>query len=117
MIVDRVIPAFATAGTLVGMGAVVIAQAVIDPVATIVDRVVGGSLLLVAAILIVRWTFRMWADTREALREDRNAALEREQVYLKQINELSHQLTAERQLRIGLERSGLTERRHPEDEV
>ena len=111
----RLLPGLATAGTLMGMAIVVVGQAVLDPFADTVQRLIGGSILLVAAVLVVRWTLHLWSDTRDALREDRVAALEREQMYLEQINVLNRQLTAERQLRVSLERAGLIDRRHTDD--
>ena len=112
MPLDRIVPGLSLAATFVGMGFVMLGQAVFDPLALAAERIVGGSILVVAATLIVRWTFRLWTDTRDALREDRDAATERERLHLQQITELNRQLVAERQLRISLEAAGAVERRH-----
>lgn len=112
LLLDRIFPALATAGTLVGASTVMLAQATFTPNAGLAERIGGASLLLTAAVLIVRWTYRMWQETREAAKEDRDAALERERLLLEQITELNAQLNAERQLRLSLEQQGLSNRRH-----
>lgn len=112
MPLDRIIPGFALAATFTGMGFVMLGQAVFDPFAVAAERIIGGSILIVAATLIVRWTFKLWTDTRDALREDREAAAERERLLIQQIAELNRQLVAERQLRISLEAAGVVDRRH-----
>lgn len=113
--IDRVLPALGLAATLVGMAGTMLAQAVFDPFAAAAERIIGGSIIMVAAILIVRWTFRLWQETRETAAADREAAMERERLYLQQISDLNNQLIAERQLRISLERVGLIDRREPDD--
>jgi hypothetical protein len=114
----RVIPAIASAASLVGATFVVVGQAVFDPLAATAERLIGGSVLLAAAWLIVRWTFRLLREAREFGAEDRRASIEREKLMLEQlaqatgqIAELNGQLVAERHLRISLERSGLSDRR------
>jgi len=130
MLVDRVVPGIASAATLMGAGLIVVGQAVFDPFAETLERVLGGSVLFTAAYLIVRWTFRLLAEVRSMAVDDRKAAVEREKLaadredkllerlqHMSDQNaELNAQLAGERQLRVALEQSGLSERRHRDRE-
>lgn len=114
-------PGIATAGTLIGAAIIVLAQSVFNPFADAIERVLGGSLLLGAAYMIVRWTFRLLQEARETASADRDASLEREKLLItqlanatEQLAEVNAQLTAERSLRISLEQRGLTDRRSNE---
>lgn len=132
--IDRVLVGIATAGTIMGMALVTVGQAIIDPAASAIERYAGGSILLVAAILIVKWTFNLITVVRdnadadrkanlERSRQDHAASLEREQMLhgqvatlVEQLSELNAQLATERALRVSLERAGIQDRRHPEDQ-
>lgn len=114
----KVISLMATAATLTGSGAVVVAQAVFDPATEAAERLVGGGLLLTVGGLIVWWTFRLLREVRANAAEDRAAALRREEMLLEQLArvneqlaETNAQLTAERALRQSLEQMGLRDRR------
>lgn len=118
MFTDRAFPAVASAATLVGASIVVLGQAVFNPFADTVERMVGGSVLLAAAWLIIRWTFRLIREVREIAEDERNAAKEREAQLLArltashaQLAEVNAQLSQERQLRLSLEQMGLKDRR------
>ena len=118
MILSRVVPGVATASLLIGSAIVTLAQGVFNPTAEAVERTVGGVTLVVAAYLIVRWTFRLLQEAREQAAEDRDAALKREELLLaqlattaEQLAEVNAQLVRERELRLSLEKRGLTDRR------
>jgi len=108
---SKLIPAMGLAGSLIGSAMVLFAQAVANPIADSAERIVGGSLLAVAAALIIRWTFRLVGEVRAIAAEQREAAEKRESQLLAQISEANRQLNAERQLRISLEQRGLEQRR------
>lgn len=116
---DRVLLALSAVGTLIGASFVVLSQAVFSPFADTIERVLGGSVLLAAAWLIIRWTFRLIREVRAISKDDREAAVDREQMLMgqlaetnKQLSEVRAQLSAERQLRLSLEQLGLKDRRH-----
>lgn len=117
MIPERVIPSFATAGSLIGAAVVVFGQAIFDPSTAWSERVIGGSVLLLAAGLIVKWTFRLIKEVRVISAEDREASLKRESLHMQQIAELNAQLAAERRMRLSLEQLGLTNRRHTDERL
>lgn len=96
----------------------VIAQAITSPFAETLERLLGGGVLVVAAWLIIRWTFRLIGEVRAIATEDRKYAEAREKMLLDQLSaaneqlaELNAQLTSERQLRLSLEQLGLRDRR------
>lgn len=100
---ERVVVAIATASSLMAAGVVVVAQGVLDPQALTWERFAGGSVLIVAAALIVRWTFKLIREVREGAKEDREAwAADRKA--------LSEQLTNERQV-LAQEREAWSEER------
>ncbi len=108
---EVILPKLGGAATLFGAGTVVIAQAVFDNFAEPLERVIGGSVLFAAAVLIVRWTFRLLNEARESAAADRKAYLEREARLTDQLAELNAQLLQERQLRMSLEAMGYENRR------
>jgi hypothetical protein len=113
-----------------GAGFIIIGQAIFNPFADMAERMLGGGVLFVAAYLIVRWTFRLLGEVRSMAADDRDAAVEREKLAadredkllerIRQMSdqnaELNAQLAGERQMRVALEQSGLSERRHQERE-
>jgi hypothetical protein len=113
-----------------GAGFIIIGQAIFNPFADMAERMIGGGVLFVAAYLIVRWTFRLLGEVRSMAADDREAAVEREKLAadredkllerIRQMSdqnaELNAQLAGERQMRVALEQSGLSERRHSERE-
>lgn len=115
---ERVIPGIGTAATFIGAYLVIVGQGIFDPVATSIERYVGGSLILAAAYLIVRWTRTFLKDIQLIRQQEQTAAQEREQLLVDQLQkaydqtaELNAQLTAERQLRLSLEQAGVVDRR------
>lgn len=126
-------------------GVVVVAQGVLHPEALTWERFAGGSILIVAAVLIVRWTFKLIKEVREGAKEDRDAWAEDRRALTTQLTterqvltqereawtterrdilaqlessrlliaEQSAVLERERELRMSLERLGVTDRREP----
>lgn len=118
MPLERIIPGIAMGATLFGTAFVVLAQAAFDPFATAAERIIGGSMIVVAAVFIVRATLRLFREARSFASDDRAAALAREQLLIdqlgqtaSQIAQLNAQLNAERALRLSLEARGVTDRR------
>lgn len=111
MFLDIVGPRLGAAASLFGAGAVVLGQAVFDTFADPVERIVGGSVLFGAAILIVRWTFKLLTEARAQAQADREAFLQREAQLIDQIAALNAQLLTERQARMSLEAMGYEDRR------
>lgn len=116
--IPKIILSLVSVGSAVGGAVILLGQALFNPTAEGVERIVGGSLLLVAAVLVIRWTFRMLAESREIAKADREAALKREQMLISQLDQLQERLLAayaelelERQTRLSLEQMGLTDRR------
>lgn len=123
VMIDRVLVGIATAGTIMGMALVTVGQAIIDPTATAIERYAGGGILLVAAVLIVKWTFNLITVVRDNADADRGTSLAREKMLLDQVANLvgqvstmNAQLATERALRVSLERAGVQDRRHPDDQ-
>jgi hypothetical protein len=140
---ERVVIVVASAATLMGAGVVVVAQGVLDPQAVTWERLVGGSVLVLAAVFIARYSLVYIREIRTGAKEDREAwakdrgllsgqliqmnvllaaerdawAAERADI-LHQLEksrdlltDMAAQLERERDLRVSLERSGLTDRR------
>lgn len=117
-VVERVLLAVATAATLIGAAIWNLGQSVLDPSAELIERILSAGGIITAAWLVVRWSLRLISEIRETARLDREGALEREALLVKQLEltvgqlaETQGQLAAERTLRISLEHAGLPQRR------
>ncbi len=104
---DRVISTFAIAAGLFGAGMVVVTQGVLDPSADTIERIIGGTFILVAGTVGFRWAYQLL----KAVRED-NSELRT------QLSDMTKKYETERELRMSLEESGLVDRRkhHPPPE-
>jgi hypothetical protein len=115
MLLERTVPGISLAAAFIGASVVVLGQAVFTPGAEAVERIIGGSLLVTAAYLIVRWTFRLLHEARQTAAEDRKLLLDHLDKANQQIAELNTQLHAERSLRVSLEQRGLEDRRRGDE--
>lgn len=136
MNLDRAVAAAWVGMISFGAGMTTIAQGVLTPDASTVERWVGGGTLVAVAILIVHWSRQMGKDIRETLTTSltkvqatldqtieildkerdawgsERASLADERAQLRQeLVEVYAHLKEERNLRISLERAGVTERR------
>ncbi len=100
---DRVISIFAAAAALFTAGAVVVAQGVLDPTADTIERIIGGTFILVAGTVGFRWAYQLLKAVREDNTELRT-----------QLTGMTLKYEQERDLRMSLEESGLADRRHRE---
>ena len=103
---------------ILGSAAVTIGQGVLDPEAITFERIVGGGFLGLVAVLIVRWSYRMvgvakemFEAERQAWREDREVLRDERDQLRQELLETHALLREERNLRISLERAGITDRR------
>lgn len=78
-------------------GVVVVAQGVLDPQALTWERFAGGSVLILAAALIVRWTFKLIKEVREGAKEDREAWADDRKALSEQLSNERQVLTKERE--------------------
>lgn len=139
-LIDRAMAGLWVGAALTGAAAVTIAQGVLDPTAITIERIVGGGVLAGAAILIVRWSRQTGADAREGLQAtiestkttldqtvtilqaereawqtERNAIREERETLRRELMETRTHLIEERNLRISLERAGVTDRRNHDE--
>lgn len=100
---DRVVVGLTTAASMMGAGVVVIGQSIFDPEAVTWERVVGGSVLIFAAIFIARYSITYIREIRNGANEDRKAWADDRKA-------LTEQLTAANQL-LGDEREAWAKER------
>ncbi len=100
---DRVISPFAAAAALFAAGFVVVVQGVLDPTADTIERIIGGTFILVAGTVGFRWAYQLLKAVREDNTELRT-----------QLTSMTTKYEKERDLRMSLEESGLADRRHRE---
>lgn len=135
-LIERALTGMWVGVALAGAGAVTIAQGVLDPTAVTIERILGGGVLITAAVLIVRWSRQAGADAsaslqaalnatqttldqtisileaeRQAWQTERQAVRTEREVIRRELMETRTLLIEERNLRISLERAGLVDRR------
>lgn len=93
---ERLIITVGTAASMVSAAVIVVAQGILDPTAETWERYVGGSILVVAAVLIVRWSFRMIRTIQEVNSAERGQWAEDRTAMLTQLEALNQMIAGER---------------------
>lgn len=100
---DRVLPVFAGAASSFGGGVTVIAQSIFDTSADSLERIIGGSVLLVVGYFLTRWMFRLLdavrtdaTDSRAMLLQEREAWAQERQAWVEERDAWRRELDAVR---------------------
>lgn len=91
---ERFAMLLAAAATLIGVGGVVVAQGIFDPQAVTWERLVGGSVVVAAAVFIARYSLVYMREIRTAASEDRDAWMDDRRVLVEQL-ETTRQILAD----------------------
>jgi hypothetical protein len=119
---DKVVGITVLAAGLFTSSLLIVGQAVFDPTAEVVERVIGGSVLLATGWVVVRWLFRLLnairddsEATRQMLESERTAWKEERDSLRVMLTEARSQYESERQLRLSLEEKGIVDRRRKDE--
>ena len=93
---ERLVITVGTAASMIAVAGVVVAQGILDPAAETWERYVGGSILVVAAVLIVRWSFRMIRTIQEVNSEERGQWGKDREAMVVQLEALTTMIAGER---------------------
>lgn len=121
---ERVVGAGLVAAGFFGSGLVIMGQAVFDSQAAAVERIIGGSVIIAAGYVIIRWMFKLLGAVREdstatraTLAEEREAWREERDSLRSMMAEQKVLYEAEKTLRISLEAQMGPDRRNRDPEV